>query len=221
VPATSIAAAARRVLADPLNPRSLAGRARERRWQVLQQRFPTVSSMRVLDLGGWLSSWRSVSGRPAEVVSLNLNPQEDEPGSWGRSVVGDACSPPEWLLEESFDLVYSNSLIEHVGGHQRCLALAEVVHAAAPHHWVQTPYRYFPVEPHWLCPGLQFLPVAARARVASSWPFGFMSSTETTAVDDVLSVSLLSITEMKHYFPRSEVIRDTWLGATKSIVAVL
>ena len=208
-------------MADPLNPRSLAGRARERRWQVLQQRFPTVSSMRVLDLGGWLSSWRSVSGRPAEVVSLNLNSQEDEPGSWGRAVVGDACSPPGWLLEESFDLVYSNSLIEHVGGHQRCLALAEVVHAAAPHHWVQTPYRYFPVEPHWLCPGLQFLPVSARAKVASSWPFGFMSSTEATAVDDVLSVSLLSLTEMQHYFPHSEVIRDTWLGVTKSIVAVL
>ena len=221
MPATSIVAAARRALADPLNPRSLAGRARERRWQVLQQRFPTVSSMRVLDLGGWLSSWRSVSGRPAEVVSLNLNEQEDEPGSWGRAVVGDACSPPDWLLGESFDLVYSNSLIEHVGGHQRCLALAEVVHAAAPHHWVQTPYRYFPVEPHWLCPGLQYLPVAARARVASSWPLGFMSSTEATSVEDVLAVSLLSITEMKHYFPRSEVIRDTWLGATKSIVAVL
>lgn len=136
-------------------------------------------------------------------------------------MVGDACSPPDWLLGESFDLVYSNSLIEHVGGHQRCLALAEVVHAAAPHHWVQTPYRYFPVEPHWLCPGLQYLPVAARARVASSWPLGFMSSTEATSVEDVLAVSLLSITEMKHYFPRSEVIRDTWLGATKSIVAVL
>ena len=176
--------------------------------------------MRVLDLGGWLSSWRAVSGRPAEVVSLNLEPQAEEAGSWGRSVVGDACAPPDWLMDERFDMVYSNSLIEHVGGHHRCTALAEVVHAAAPHHWVQTPYRYFPVEPHWLCPGLQFLPVRARARVAASWPFGFMSSSEATAVEDVLSVSLLSVTELQRYFPGSEVIRDRWLGLTKSIVAV-
>ncbi len=217
---SSVIDAGRRALFDPLNPRSLAGRSRERRWQALQERFPAVSSMRVLDLGGWLSSWRSVSGRPAQVVSLNLNEQAEEPDSWGRAVVGDACSPPEWLMREPFDLVYSNSLIEHVGGHDRCTALAGVVHAAAPHHWVQTPYRYFPVEPHWLCPGLQFLPVAAREKVAAAWPLGFMSSTDASSVEDVLSVSLLSITELKHYFPRSDVIRDQWMGLTKSIVAV-
>lgn len=136
-------------------------------------------------------------------------------------MLGDACLPPEWLLGQSFDLVYSNSLIEQVGGHQRCNALARVVHEAAPHHWVQTPYRYFPVEPHWLFPGMQFLPARAKARVASSWPCGFMSSTKATAVDDVLSVSLLSITEMAHYFPRSEILADKFLGVTKSIVAVL
>lgn len=176
--------------------------------------------MRVLDLGGWLSSWRAVSGRPAEVVSVNLQPQADEPDAWGTSVVGDACEPPAWLLRESFDLVYSNSLIEHVGGHQRCTALAEVVHAAAPHHWVQTPYRYFPVEPHWLFPGMQFLPARAQALVAEKWHFGFMSSTASSSVEDVLSVSLLSVTEMRHYFPSSEIVADRFLGVTKSIVAV-
>ena len=33
---------------------------------------------------------------------------------------------------------------------------------------VQTPYRYFPVEPHWLFPGLQFLPMGLRARGAAA-----------------------------------------------------
>ena len=31
-----------------------------------------------------------------------------------------------------------------------------------PKSVVQIPYRYFPIEPHWLFPGLQFLPQRAR-----------------------------------------------------------
>lgn len=217
---SGVASGVRRLVADPLNPRSLGGRARERRWQLLQGRFPDIASMRVLDLGGWLSSWRAVSGRPADLVSVNLAHQADEPDSWGTAVVADACNPPAWLLRESFDLVYSNSLIEHVGGHSRCTALASVAYTAAPHHWVQTPYRYFPVEPHWLFPGLQFLPVRLRAGIAVKWQVGFMSSTPSSCVDDVLSVALLSITEMKQYFPHSEILREPWLGMTRSIVAV-
>lgn len=53
-----------------------------------------------------------------------------------------------------------NSPLEHVGGgHERRLRFAESVHALADRHRVQTPYRYFPIKPHWLAPGMQFLPV--------------------------------------------------------------
>lgn len=63
-----------------------------------------------------------------------------------------------------FDLVYSNSVIEHVGGHARSCDFAGMVKTLARRHWgVQTPYRYFSIEPHWLFPGLQFLPQSARA----------------------------------------------------------
>ena len=32
---------------------------------------------------------------------------------------------------------------------------------------MQTPYRYFPIEPHWLFPGMQFLPLPVRWSIAS------------------------------------------------------
>ena len=89
-----------------------------------------------------------------------------------KAVVGDACSLPAELRGERFDLVYSNSVLEHVGGHDRRLAFAASVHELGDAHWIQTPYRYFPVEPHWLCPGLQLLPVRARAEVTLRWPLG-------------------------------------------------
>lgn len=177
--------------------------------------------MRVLDLGGWAAGWEALSGHPGQVISLNLGPEVAPNETWIRCLQGDACSPPADLLRETFDLVYCNSLIEHVGGHERRKALAGVIRAMAPHHWVQTPYRYFPLEPHWLFPGFQFLPLCVQVTVSSTWPLGHMSSaTRTEAVEDVLSVSLLNLTEMKHYFPDSEMVSERFLGLTKSLIAV-
>jgi hypothetical protein len=98
--------------------------------------------------------------------------RQTEPGI--TPVVADACNPvlPAPLSAERFDLVYSNSVLEHVGDHYRRQQFTETVHRHGTHHWVQTPYRYFPVEPHWLFPGLQWLPVRARIAVSQHWPLG-------------------------------------------------
>ena len=77
--------------------------------------------------------------------------------------IGDACDPVGAVGGRSFDLVYSNSVIEHVGGHQRRELFAQAVRDLAPSHWVQTPYRYFPLEPFWLFSAFQFLPLPSRA----------------------------------------------------------
>jgi hypothetical protein len=77
-----------------------------------------------------------------------------------------------YLSTERFDLIYSNSVIEHVGGHWRRERYAETVHHFADHHWIQTPYRYFPVEPHWLFPFFQHLPISVKATITARWPMG-------------------------------------------------
>lgn len=221
-----LAAAARTAVrtrvGDPGRPGSLAYRARTRRWAELTRRFPALSEMRVLDLGGTPQAWRLAPVTPAQVVTVNLDRHtvpEDVPGV--TAVVADACALPSALAAERFDLVYSNSLLEHVGGHANRLRLAETVHTMSDRHWVQTPYRYFPVEPHWLFPGFQFLPLRARAEVSRRWPFGHIRSTGPgPAVDDVASVELVDITAMRRYFPRSEIWAERILGVPKSLVAV-
>lgn len=216
----AVATHMKKVVADPLNPASLAGRARLRRWEMFHQRFPDLQDMRVIDLGGYIDRWRELGKHPAQLVTLNLDRQEPPTEHWARAVAGDACTPPDWLFDEQFDLVYSNSLIEHVGGHQRRCQLASAIHSLAPHHWVQTPYRYFPIEAHWILPGFQFLPVTVRASLAKTWRFGSEGkSPPTRAVADVLSIELLSATEMKYYFPRSTLLRETFLGLSKSLIA--
>jgi hypothetical protein len=181
--------------------------------------------MHILDLGGTVDSWRRSPVRPAQVTVLNLY----QPGeSDDDSIVplrGDACQAADVLanahVDTNFDVVFSNSVIEHVGGHARRSEFASQVRQLAPRHWVQTPYRYFPLEPHWLFPGMQFMPAAARVKIATHWP---LVHTRPASIDDarqaVLWTELVSITEMRDYFPTATILHERVLGITKSLIAL-
>ena len=130
-------------------------------------------------------------------------------------------SPAGLHFNSPFDLVISKSVIGHVGGHYRRQAFAETVLRFADHHWVQTPYRYFPLDAFFLFPGLMSLPAAMRAQVSLHWPFGTRrAKTHREAVGLVLDVEFLSKTELRYYFPESDIWSERLAGLTKSIVAV-
>jgi hypothetical protein len=177
--------------------------------------------MHILDLGGTPHAWRMAPIRPAHITMVNLDPvHSDKREEWITYLNADACEPPFNILSAKFDLVYSNSLLEHVGGYDRRRRLAEFVQSLADHYWVQTPYRYFPIEPHWLFPGFQFLPLRIRSRISRSWPYGHIRSDPANAVSDVASIELIDIAEMRHLFPGATVWRERFGGLTKSIVAI-
>ena len=183
-------------------------------------RFPDLAEMRVLDLGGTADSWLQGAMRPAEVVLLNVRPSADASVSWLRALQGDACSPPRTVRDEHFDLVYSNSVIDQVGGHERRIRFAETVHSLAPRHWVQTAYRYFPLDAYYLLPGFASLPLASRGALARRWPLGPSSNPDyRSALAGALGIELLTVTHMRHYFPGSALLRERFLGMTKSLIA--
>jgi hypothetical protein len=206
-------------------PTSFGARKRAERWEVLLRHFPKLESMRIVDLGGTVETWQRAPVRPAHVTVVNLiQPGESEDPSI-RAVTGDACASRATLAaagaDDQYDLVFSNSLIEHVGGHAQRAALAREVHALAPRHWVQTPYRYFPVEPHWIFPLMQFLPAAARARAAAAWPLANVRPDSVAdAMAEVQWVELIGIAELRAYFPGSEICKEKIGGLIKSITAV-
>lgn len=207
-------------LTDLNSPKALSQRARARRWTHFQRMFPEISEMRILDLGGTPNSWRSAPVRPAAVTTLNLLAlPSDDPIVC--AVQGDPCDLPAQIRGERFDLVFSNSLLEHVGGHVQRQRFADNVHSLADRHWVQTPYRYFPVEPHWLFPGMQWLPYAARVRVSQRWYSGRAQvCSRTEAEAHVNEIDLIGIAQMRLYFPRSVLWYERFAGLVKSLVAV-
>jgi hypothetical protein len=200
---------------------SLAERMRLRRWELIRKHLPELSEMKVLDLGGTMRWWLRAPVRPRHVTVVNLDPDEKAEASWLTVITGDACYADKLVAGQRFDLVFSNSLIEHVGGHKARSALSHVVRSLAPRYLVQTPYRYFPVEPHWLFPGMQFLPVLAQWSIACRWPLGHTRSwRESQALNEVISTELIGATEMRMYFPDGQLYWETFLGLRKSIIMI-
>jgi hypothetical protein len=197
---------------------SLSARARLKRWHAFAAAFPDISRLSVLDLGGDARAWHDCPVRPKHVILVNIFAQEvEEP--WMEAIVGDACDPD--LELPAADLVYSNSVIEHVGGHWRRQRFAATVRKTE-RYWVQTPNRYFPIEPHFLMPWVQHLPLAAQSALVAHWPvgnYGEMHDRERT-LESALDIELLSRAEMRFYFPGAEVRREKFLGLTKSLIAV-
>jgi hypothetical protein len=202
-------------------PGSWGERRRIRRWQWFTETFPDLPEMSVLDLGGRVDTWERAPARAKHVHVVNLEPLPSELPTWAEADRADACALPGYIARRRYDLVFSNSVIEHVGGHERRLRFAEAARNLADAYWVQTPYRYFPVEPHWIAPGMQFLPVAARSRLAHRWPLGHTRSPDrVSALQDVLWTELLDRTQLRHYFPDATLRAERVLGLTKSLIAV-
>lgn len=202
-------------------PDSVGGQRRAQRWQQFVDTFPDLADMRVLDLGGRLETWRRAPVRAGFVHIVNFEKPDGDIPDWAEFDVGDVCSLPASVRAREYDLVYSNSVIEHLGGLNGRLAFAEAVHASGPRHWIQTPYRYFPVEPHVLFPGFQFLPLNVRATVAGHWPLLHTKPADRGSATKVaLNIELLGRTELQYLFPDSEILAERMAGLTKSLVAV-
>jgi hypothetical protein len=207
----------RNALTGGTNPGSLSSRLRRQRFAALSRTFPDLAEMRVVDLGGRPSMWDQLPVRPRHVVCVNLE-RHDPIGDWVTTETGDVCDPDVVGRLGTFDLVYSNSTIEHVGGHARRVQFADAVRSLAPRYWVQTPNRYFPIEPHAVFPGFQFLPARLKIAVAAHWPLSPLG-THGELAEEVLEIELVSLTELRFYFPGASIWKERVAGLTKSLTA--
>lgn len=205
------------------SPDSIGAGFRRRRWDILRREFPDLERMSVIDLGGRVDTWLRAPMQPAHVHVVNLErPGADSLPAWLKFDHADACDLPPAIRSGHYDLVFSNSVMEHLDGHGRRAAFADSVHALSDRHWIQTPYRYFPIEPHWLFPWFQHLPAAARVYVSRRWPLVHTRGVQngSSTFDAVKEVELLSRTDLRAYFPKSRIVGERIGPLLKSITAV-
>ena len=216
-------------LQDPANPNSLAMRFRRERAkrivELIAETYADSGACRILDLGGEPDYWRLFERSFLEASKVHItlvNPQAfsvDDP--MFEAVTGDACALPQWG-DASFDLVHSNSVVEHVGDWPRMEAFAGEVRRLAPRYYVQTPYFWFPVEPHFSAPFFHWRSEQSRARSLMKRRHGFADRARDIgqAMRDVQHARLLDKTQFKFLFPDAAHIDERVAGLTKSLIAV-
>jgi hypothetical protein len=157
---------------------------------------------------------------PGRVTLLNTRPPEEALPPNVVSVSGDGRELP--FDDASFDVAFSNSVIEHVGDQGSQERFAAELRRVGRGVWAQTPARSFPVEPHYLTPGYQLLSPRWRRRLgrnASVW--GLLARPDRARVDELADeLRLLGAGEMRALFPDCDILRERWLGLTKSYIAV-
>ena len=168
---------------------------------------------RIIDLGGTEEHWKLID-HDFHVTLVNLpdfNPRvPSDPGRYA-VVEGDACDLRGAFADNSFDFVFSNSVIEHVGAEAKQEAFASEARRLAPSYWVQTPSRRSVVEPHTGIPLYWDLPSPVRERILSNWHKQFPGW-----VDMLRETRVLTRERMRELFPGSELFVERVYGLEKS-----
>jgi len=184
---------------------------------------------RILDLGGRFDYWTRVGldfldRHDIEVTCVNYSPEEMNANISASprltAVVGDACNMAQ-LQDNSYDMVHSNSVIEHVGLFHKMREFADETRRLAPAYYVQTPYFWFPIDPHFpRVPGFHWLPLSWRRKLIGRFRVGWSGPARDMdhAMRIVESSFLLDRSQFRALFPDAR-HRFEWLLLPKSMIA--
>jgi Methyltransferase domain len=210
-------------------------RQRERRDAVFRARLRPTPADRILDLGSEDGAHiASVLGPGYTVFLADIDPQALQRGSGAYGFTPLLISENAVLpfADAEFDIVFCSSVIEHAtvdkadlldyqsglefkrAARARQQQLADEIRRIGRRYYVQTPYRYFPLESHtWLPFIFLLLPRRLQIRLINRvnrvWP-------KKTLPD----FYLLNRREMRQLFPDADIVYERSFGLVKSLIAV-
>ena len=227
--ATAAAALPRYSIANTYgDPRAAAFKYRVKRFETLRPMIDAViaekGSCRIADVGGTEYYWdifgSYVDANPVEITLINLEAPAVRSAKFV-SAAGDATNLTQFA-DNAFDLVHSNSVIEHVGNWDRMCKMAHHVRRLAPVYFVQTPNFAFPYEPHFRFPFFHWLPEQVRAELLMRCNLGFGGKRMSydAAMRGVQSAYLLNARQFRTLFPDAEIVKERAYGLPKSLMAI-
>lgn len=211
-----------RKLADPTINDSIATKTRQKNFELFRSLISKIPKpLKILDIGGTQYYWENVNfieRNDVKIVLLNTSNEEITHPNF-KSVVGDARQLNEFKDKE-FDIVFSHSVIEHVGGFDDQVKMSDEIRRIGKRYFLQTPNRFFPIEPHFLFPLFQFLPLFLKVYLVSNFDIGWYKRTsdKQKALELVNSIRLLTEQELKEMFPTATIYKEKFMGMVKSFI---
>jgi Methyltransferase domain len=213
-----------RRLADCDNDDSLSNRMRSRRFEMFERITASLERpLSILDIGGTNEFWaqRGWAGRDdVTITTVNLA-QEPQVHANIHPLVADATDLSDFD-EKSFDVAFSNSVIEHLFTAEAQEAMARETRRVARAYWVQTPNYWFPMEPHFLVPGWQWLPEPARVAAIRRVRLGWRGPVQDVdaAREQVREIRLMRRSELARMFPGATLRPERFGGLVKSWIVL-
>ena len=187
---------------------------RNRRMATFERTMQPTSDMKILDLGGQPMIWDTIKTK-LDITCINLSGIAIKEHPSHHKIIfieGDACNMPQFKKGD-FDLIFSNSVIEHVGDASKRLQFANEVQRLTNNYWIQTPYKYYPMEAHTGMPFWWLYPQILRDYFIKKWRINLPAWTEMIETTDIVETS-----EFKQLFSRAKFLRE-WIIFPKSMIA--
>ena len=156
---------------------SISLRSRERKLRLFLEELRPTADTTVLDVGAdelgfgegdgcaTMNFFEELYPWPERITALGLHDGAGFRARYPRIpyVQGDACALP--FEDGAFDIVFSNAVIEHVGGRDRQRQFVSEAIRVGRRVFITTPNRRFPIEVHTRLPLVHWLPDAVSHRV--------------------------------------------------------
>lgn len=216
-----------KIIYDNQRADSLVSSLRRKRFAFFKSLIESApQNLNILDIGGTIEFWVN-SGFLEELQKIKqikitiLNIKESESNHPNIKItIGDATNLKRFKDRE-FDIVFSNSVIEHLFSYRNQLLMAAEIKRISKRYFIQTPNKYFPVEPHFQFPLFQFLPLSMKVTLIRNFQLGWRkkAATKQQAIETVTEIRLLGKKELNKLFPNSKIYQEKFLGLTKSLTA--
>ncbi len=214
-----------RLFAASDRPGSLGMQFRDKRFKFFEEafrrNFGDKSPIKILDVGGTEAFWKGrdlIDNGNIEIILLNLKKEAvTHPNI--KSMAGTATDLSDFE-DQSIDLVFSNSVIEHLYNWENQIKMASEIQRVGKKHFVQTPNKYFFIEPHYAVPFFQFIPKSIRFFFLTKTKISRLHKWDPTMAQQYLDeIRLLSQKDFQKLFPSSNIYFEKLLGMNKSFTA--
>lgn len=200
---------------------NLSTKFRRRRFKTFQQYLTKLrlKETRFLDIGGTQVYWDHINSyfkTNFSPIIVNIERESTTNGIYSR-IVGDGKSL-SFIKDDTFDLAYSNSVIEHLSSFNEQAEMAISIKRVAKYYFIQTPAFIFPFEPHFLFPFFHWLPKEIRIWLILHFNLGWFERCDNYEEAKLLvnSIKILRKKDLTMLFSDATIITEKLLLIPKS-----